>query len=256
MKRLAFCLLLSACHGSTGSPLVTFSAFAGGPADITTGATFTTGSGYGVALSRAKLHLASAYLNQTVPLSGAQESSCVQAADNVYVGEAFGPLDLDLLSSTLQPFSLPGEGIETLAQTGEVWLTGGAIDALDDTTVILEVAGTATKSGQAWPFTASVTIGNNRAIPVQNPALPGSHPICQQRIVTPIPVELTPTSGGTLTLRIDPRGMFNALEFSTLQPTMGSKGVYVVPDEQGGAGGQLFNGLRSNVGVYDFSFTP
>lgn len=256
MKRIALVLLLSACSGSTGSALVTFTALAGGPADISTGVTFVSGSGYDVTLARARLHLAAAYLNQTVPLSGAQESSCVQPADSVYVGEAFGPLDLDLLSPALQPFALPGEGTETLAQTGEVWLTGGAIDALDDPTVILDVAGSATRAGRTWPFSAAVTIGANRAVPVQNPALPGSRPICRERIVTPIPVELTPTNGGTLTLRIDPRGMFNALDFAALDAPSPSEATYRVPDEQGGEGGQLFDGLRSNAGVYDFSFVP
>lgn len=255
MKRALLSLLLvGACNGSTGSALVTFTALAGGPSDIAPGVSFTSGSGYALTLSRARLHLAAAYLNQTVPLSGSQESSCAQPADNVYVGEAFGPLELDLLSTALQSFAMPGAGIEARAQTGEVWLAGGAIDALDDDTVILDVAGTATRSGLAWPFTGSVTIGSNRAIPVQSPALPGSHPICQQRIVTPIPVDVTPTSGGTLMLRIDPRGMFNAVDFSRLTPATGAGGVYVLPDEQGGAGGQLFDGLRSNAGVYDFAF--
>ena len=58
-----------------------------------------------------------------------------------------------------------------------------------------------------------MTIGENRQQPVQNPALPGSNPICEQRIVTPIAVDFTPTDGGVLTLRVDPRGMFNAVDF-------------------------------------------
>jgi hypothetical protein len=172
----------------------------------------------------------------------------------IYVAEAFGPVTLDLLSPALQGFPAAGEGTESPATTAEVWLTGGDVNAPSDPTVILDVAGTASKSASTFPFTASVTISDNRAIPAVNPALPGSNPICKQRIVTPILVDLTPTDGGVLTLRVDPRGMFQTVDFASIAPTPGSPTLRI-PDTQAGAGAALFKGLLSNAGVYQFSWS-
>jgi hypothetical protein len=272
VRAILFALLLAACNQTTGSHLISFGAVAGGPADIGPNAQFLSGFGYEVVLSQADLHIGSIYLNNSVVASGSQETSCILPQADVYVGQAFGPLDLDLLSPTLVPFPVQGTGTETLAQTAQVWLNHGDIDDEDDTPTstettppglasdyILSVAGVAVKPGSATtqsisvPFTATVTIGENRQQPVQNPALPGSNPICEQRIVTPIAVDFTPTDGGVLTLRVDPRGMFNAVDFR-LAVTTGAAPPYEIPDSPGGIGGALFSGLRANAGVYDFSF--
>ena len=250
MKRsLVLWLVLAGCGGTTGSALVTFSAVASGPADAN-GAplSFTAGSGAQVTLTHALLRFGAVYLNQSVPLSGAASTPCI--SPGIYVAEAFGPVAVDLLSPKPVSFPAQGEGTQTAAKTAEVWLTGGDVNADSDPTVILEVAGTAQQSGQTYPFTAAVTIGANRKPNVTSPAFPGANPICHQRIVTPILVSMTPTEGGTLTLRIDPRPMFNAVDFSTL-----SGPPYQIPDDPSGAGGQLFRGLLSSSGVYAFSWS-
>jgi len=248
--------LIAGCGGSTGSGLVTFRAMAGGPADATGGAlSFDTSIGYHVSLTRVRLRIGAVYLNQTVPASGAAATGCVQVPP-IYVAEAFGPLTLDLLSPILQPFPAVGEATETQARTAEVWLTGGDVNAPQDPTVILDVAGTATKAGTSYPFQGTVTISANRAIAPGNPALPGSNPICKQRIVTPILVDITPTNGGVLTLRVDPRSMFNTVDFATLGPASGSSTLLQIPDTNAGAGAALFGGLRSNFGVYQFTWSP
>jgi len=246
MKRALLSMLLAACGGTTGSNLVSFQAMAGGPADAT-GATlaFDTASGYHVSLTRARLRIGAVYLNQTVPSSGAAASSCV--LPGIYVAQVFGPVTLDLLSPLLQPFPVQGEGTQTEAHTAEVWLTGGDVNAPEDPTVILDVAGTASKGAGTYPFEGTVTISDNRATPVQNPSLPGANPICKQRIVTPIVIALTPTSGGVLTLRVDPRGMLQTVDFAAA--TGGT-----IPDTNAGPGAALFKGLLSNAGVYQFSW--
>jgi hypothetical protein len=241
MTRLALlCLLAAACNDTTGGALVSFNAVVGGVADVTSPLSFTTARGFDVTLTRAHLHLAAVYLNQSVPSSGAQQSSCV--LPGTYVAEAFGPVDVDLLSTATTPLT-NGAGTATEARAAEVWLSGGDIDAQVDPTIILDVAGTA----NTQPFTAQVTISTNRQIPVQNPALPGSNPICHQRIVTPIPVDLTPLDGGTLALLIDPRPMFAGVDFSAVQGG-------VIPDVAGGVGGQMYKGLMANADVYNFTF--
>lgn len=247
---VAICLLVSACTGTTGSALVELAAQAGGTG-AAPGVAFTTGSGFSLVLDRARLHLGAVYLNENVPLSGGGEGGCV--LPGIYVAEAFGPLDLDLLSTAIVPFPTRAHGTETQARTAEVWLLEGDIGREDDTTVILDVAGTATRGPDVYPFSAAVTIGQNRALPAQSAALPGANPICRQRIVTPIAIDLLPVDGKTLSLRVDPRPIFDGVDFTLATKVSDAPPAYVIPDEKGGVGDQLFRGLRRNAGVYRFS---
>lgn len=247
--------ILSGCGETTGGARVSFSAFAAG-AESATGAplTFTNHQGYSVTLTRAKLHIGAMYLNQTVPTSGAQETSCV--LPGTYVAQVLSSIDVDVLSAQLQPFPSPGHGIETEAKVGELWLTGGDISATEDPTVILDAAGTASLSGQSYPFEARLTIGRNRQIPTKDPAYPGSNPICKQRIVTPIFASITPTEGGKLILRVDPRGMFDGVDFSVLPKVSDAPLLYRFSDQNDNAADlSLFQyGLRARTQVYSFSW--
>lgn len=286
MKRLisAFALavavtLAAGCNGTTGSGLVAFRALAGGPEGVVAGAplTFTSGTQYDIALTEARYHIGAVYFNESVPTSGSPDRPCI--LPGVYVDEVFGAcsatgdcgVDVDLLSPALVPFPTPGDGTLNQAVTAEVWLTGGDINATDDETPILQVAGTATKAGASWPFTGLVTIGTNHTIATTNPAMPGANPICRQRIVSPIcganptPNDSCPpligmlSDGGTLDMRIDPRPMFDSVDFSTLAPS-GSTSNLAIPDASAGAGGELFGGVRSNSNeisdaVYTFTWT-
>lgn len=245
-------VLVTGCDGTTGSALVRFSGAAGGPTDIAPAQPYLTGYGYSLVLERARLHFGAVYLNRNVPLTGAGESDCV--LPGTYVGQLFGPLDLDLLSPTLVDFPSAGEGTQTEARTAEVWLLEGDIGRTDDDTVVLDVSGTAEKDGSTYPFTGKVTIGQNRALPPPDVAMPGANPICRQRIVTPIAVDLMPQDGARLVLRVDPRRMFDGVDFTLAPPDPASPGAYLIPDEKGGIGDQLFHGLRRNDGVYAFSF--
>jgi hypothetical protein len=252
MKRAILALLCAACGGSTGSDLVVFQAQAAGPEGAAAPFAFDTGAGFHVSLARARLHIGAIYLNTTVPSSGGAATSCVSSS-GFYVAQTFGPITVDLLSPSPQPFPGTGEGTETAARTAEVWLTGGDVNAPVDPTAILDVAGTATRGTDTWPFTGIITISSNRAVPVANPTLPGSNPICKQRIVTPILINLTPTNGGVLTIRIDPRGIFQAVDFTSLGAS-GAIAPLTIPDTQAGAGQALFKGLLSNAGVYQFNW--
>jgi hypothetical protein len=264
MRTLALFALIAAagCNGTTGSGLVTFTARAGGPADVTSGGPidFDTGSGFHVTLTMAQLHFGAVYLNQSVPSSGGPQEPCI--LPGIYVGQAFGPcdasgvcgVDVDLLSPTLTTFTTNGEGTVNQAVEADVWLTGGDINATDDPTPILQVTGTATRAAESWPFTSTITISSNRAIPPPNAAMPGANPICRERIASLIPVDFTLIDGGTLDLRIDPRGMFNSVDFSTLAPS-GSSTTLAIPDTSDGAGQALYKGVLANAGVYDFTWT-
>jgi hypothetical protein len=260
MRWIALAVVVAGCGGTTGSGLVTFTARAGGPADAVAPLEFDSGAGFHLSLSMARMHFGAVYLNMTAPSSGGPEEPCV--LPGIYVGQAFGAcdvsgrcgVDVDLLSPALTTFTTRGEGTVNEAKEADVWLTGGDINAAQDSTQILEVAGTATRGSDAWPFTSTITIGQNRAIPPANPAMPGANPICRQRIASLIPVDFTLQDGGTLDLRIDPRGMFNSVDFSTLGAP-GSATPLVIPDTSSGAGQSLYKGLLANSGVYGFTWT-
>ncbi|MFT3837926.1 MAG: hypothetical protein QM723_13125 [Myxococcaceae bacterium] len=240
-------LFAAGCGDSTGGALVRFNASASGVSG-TGGLSFSSALGTPLVLNRARLHLGAVYLNETVPTSGAAAQSCL--SQGLYVGQVFGPLDVDLLSGEAQPFPDEGEGTTMEARTAEVWLTGGDINANDDPTPILQLEGEARLDGGTLPFNATVTIGSNRLPPVSDPALPSANPICRQRIVSPLLVELTLEADGLLTLQLDPRRLFDAVDFSSFAP---DAGTYVFPDDASGSGAALFRGLRSSA-VYSFDW--
>jgi hypothetical protein len=258
------CLPWLGCNDTTGGSLVSFQAAVGGAQGLGSGGPieFDTGSGFHVQLTSARFHLGAVYLNMAVPSSGGPAEPCI--LPGIYVGQVMGGcdagsgvcgLDVDLLSPQLVPFPMGGQGTADQAAEAEIWLTGGDINAPDDPTPILKASGTATRGGQTWPFSATVTIGQNRALPVQNQAMPGANPICHRRIVTPIRVHFALVQDGTLTLRIDPRSMWNGVDFSTLMLSGGMAPPYVIPDQSDGAGGALYDGLFASYGVYQFAFT-
>src|SRR5262249_36981226 len=154
-------------------------------------------------------------------------------------------VDVNPLSPELVTFPLIGEGTASLAREGEIWLTSGDVNATDDPVAVFTCDGKATQNGQEWPFTASVTIGENRAVHSQSPATPGANPICRQRIVGNIPIRLTLSDGGTLDVRVDPRAMFNTVDFARL--TAQPDGRYLIPDSNDDpVGSALFDGVRAN----------
>jgi len=270
--------LLTACVGTTGSGIVDFDAYASGPASAS-GAPGSAHSfvfespytGYTITLTTATLQIGAVYLD-SAPCSGSSavlpcvnQNAATVAQVNGGVSGAYGVQTsgvlLDALSPDPQPFVTGGSGILQQAQSAEVWLSSGAevmaIDDLSDASPIAQVAGTAEKDGQAYPFTGTVTIGQNRLLPAANPALPGANPICDQRIVRPIclpkspPVE--PEPGVSLHVQVDPRGWFNNVDFSRLAGP-----PYQIPDDNNDVTGQnFFQGIESSSGVYTFRFeTP
>jgi hypothetical protein len=269
--------LSTACVGTTGSGLVDFEAFATGPADAS-GApgtlhdyTFTSPfSGYTITLHKATLQIGAVYLDASPCNGGSGTPPCVneQAATVAQVdGSAAGAFGvqtagvlLDTLSPDAQPFATGGSGIIQQARSAEVWLMTnpmGESDAIDDANLapaVADIEGIAEKDGDTYTFKATVSIGQNRALPASNPALPGESPLCDQRIVRPIcltpPIE--PALGTSLHVGVDPKGWFNNVDFSRLGASGGS---YAIPDTNDDVTGlDLFKGLESSSGVYSFSF--
>ncbi len=243
MRASILTILLTSCIPATQGKLVTFVAEAvGEPA----AASFTTPRGFEVTLSRARLHIGALYLNQTNPATHSEETACV--LPGIYTGEVRGGLDVDVLSGVAQPFPVEGNGTNFPTQAAELWLTDGDINADESRASILEVEGIATQGALSWPFEARYTIGRNRAQPPRNSALPGSYPICKQRIVSPIPVEFTLEGTGTLRLKVDPRRWFDTVDFASLQKVQDLPLLYRFIDntvEGGQPDTALFNAMRA-----------
>lgn len=241
--RAGFAVALAAC-GTTGGNVVSFDVVARGAPG---GAAADTALGWHVELSRAKLHIGAVYLNLSVAASGSQETTCI--LPGVYTAQELSGLDVDVLSPAAQPFPEVGTGTDDEVRTGEVWLTGGDVNADSDGTVIAQLTGTATRAAQVLPFTAEVTINSgNRGIP-SPPVLPSLHPICKQRIVSPIRIDLRPHDHGTLAITVDPSGWFANVDF-TMLPADG-----VFPDDNANPASQnLFTALRAATATFQFSF--
>ena len=260
MKRLALTALLalpSACIGTTGGDLVTFEAAAAGPADAIAGRplAFSTAT-YQVRLDRAALHVGALYLDESIPVSGVQATSCI--LPGTYVAEVTQGLDVDLLSPVPQLFPVRGEGFSTRSRVGEVWLTHGDVDEVTSALPVFSAEGIATRGGEQFPFVASISIGENRAIPSSDPARPGANPICKERIVSPIPAELVPSSQGALLLRIDPRILFQAIDFAALTKVADDPPLFQFEDAPSGPPSiRLYQTLRSaRSDLYRFEWPP
>ncbi|NUP10468.1 MAG: hypothetical protein HOW73_30830 [Polyangiaceae bacterium] len=249
---LAVAVVAASCNASTGGELIEFDAFAAGPEAASGGEAYVFESprGYTVTLRRAVLHVGAVYLNKSVQTSVGADTSCYLAGQ--YVAEVPGGFDVDVLEPTLQPFPVQGFATTDRAKTAEIWLSGGDIDAETDPTVVASVEGEATKDGETFPFDATITISESRVIPSTDPSQPGVNPICKQRIVTPIAVDLKPTDGGSLVVRIDPAGWFSNVEFDELELVDDDPPLYRFRDDSlDQPSRNLFNGLRANSGVYD-----
>ncbi len=264
MKRLYFLAVAfaaaSGCVAQTGGETVDFQVAAAGPDDSVAGQplAFTTSAGWDIVLTQAKLHIGAVYLDESRPISGGQATGCYLTG--TYVAQETSALDVDLLNPGLQPFPAKAHGItEPAALIGQVWLTGGDINASTDATPILVVAGTATQAaatgGPSFPFMGIVTISSNHQSASSGAA--GGDPICKARIVTPIPAVPIATTGGLL-LRIDPRRYFAGVDFSRL-PADPTTGGYAFSDNPSSAGYsptafQLYTNLRQTA-PYTFSWT-
>jgi hypothetical protein len=212
-------VLAASCNGTTGYELVNFYAAASGPAAAVAGQTLTFDSGTArVTLSRATLHVGALYLTQSVPQAGGGPAPCALPGtlEGAYVGQVRGGGDVDLLDPSAQALSVTGEGSTIPAATGQVWLMHGDVNAANDPLPLLTIQGTFEEAGQTHTFFGEITIDASRQATTTNTALPGEHPICQSRIVSGIPVDVTLAQAGTLRLQVDPRSLFNGVLMAML----------------------------------------
>jgi hypothetical protein len=203
----------ASCTGTTGDALVTFRAYAAG---AKAAAVPFTIHGFSVALTSAKMRIGAVYVDESPLTTGAEGPTCI--APGVYSAQVPGGVEVDLMSSAPQEFSVLGNGTADLGLSWEIWLTDGDINE-PNTAHMVDLQGVATRlsDGATFPFGAIVTINDNRIIPSSDPAQPGLNPICKQRIVQIGGIAITPFQGGALQVTVDPRKWFDLdLDFSTL----------------------------------------
>jgi hypothetical protein len=223
-----------ACNGTTGDQLVMFNAYAAGaaragdPFTIDVVAANGAETTYTVQIKSASMHIGALYLDQNIP----DNETCVNPG--LYSAQVPGSVDVNLLSTAPQPFSLPGNGTADPSQSFSLWLTDGGnavpsslgqpSDTINsanvDPTVLLQAVVTNESTGVEFAFSSIVTINPaNRGTTPTDPAYPGQNPICLQRIVS-VPLDgVTIHEGDSVLLTIDPRRWLGtALDFSELAP--------------------------------------
>jgi hypothetical protein len=230
MRAAILLLPLLACVQTTGGAIVDFPVAAAGRSDLTEGAPFEFTSdvgGWHVVLTKATLHVGAIYLDQAEPVSGAGATPCI--LPGTYVAQMTTGMDVDLLSPRPQRFPALGHGTTGQALVGQMWLTGGNdVNATDDPTKILVVAGTADKAGDVRPFSGTITIGSNRQLGTSGAA--GASPICKERIVTVDALVPVAASGGLL-VRIDVQKLFTNVDWSSLAKLSNAYAFQDAPNE-------------------------
>jgi hypothetical protein len=219
---------LAGCVGTTGGEEFAFDAYAtGAPGGTGTSHSFVQHRfGYTIDLTRAELRLGGIYLNRAVPTS-VSTTSTTCTLPGIYSAEVPAELTVNLLSTELQRFPVPGQATSDATHSAELWLNHGDVNDPGQAPVILTVEGTAEKAGSLYPFSGELTIGANRLRPAPSET-PGLYPICKERIVGPFAVSLVPRRGGHLVLSVDPESLLAGVDFALLSED--SEGVFVFDD--------------------------
>jgi hypothetical protein len=214
--------IVLSCNGTTGYELVQFYAAGAGFSDVVEGQpyTFETSAGVHVTLTQASIHVGALYLTQAIPQAGGgpQPCSLSQTYAGAFVGEVRGEGDIDLSVQQLQAI---GDGSTIPASTGQVWLThdGSITDGNlngSDPLPILTLRGSFEDASGVHTFSAGITIDLDRISGPVNSGLPGEVQICQQRIVSGIPVDFTVAQGGTLVIELRAQPLFQGVPFTDL----------------------------------------
>jgi len=274
-------LAVASCNGTTGDQLVTFSAYAAGARGA--GQPFSV-NGYTIQLTFAQMYIGAVYVNESPAGSGGTFNTPACIDPGIYCAQVPGGVELDLLSTSAQAFSVQGNGTADLGLSWEIYLTDGDVNNPENNSAFgvsntVDLVGTATREsdGKVFSWAATVNINqSNRGVPSQDPGQPGLDPICKQRILELGGIDLQFYQGGALVLTVDPRGWFHLpIDFATLPSiaspqcqidtmTMYGDAEYCIPDASNlsgsmlGAqqGATLYTGIfTGGSGAYDLSYS-
>ena len=152
------------------------------------------------------------------------------SSPGIYTAEELSPLDVDVLSTTPQAFPSPATGTDDEARTGEVWLTGGDVNADGRPDRDRRYRRHRDERRHDVPFTGfdddrrPAIAASPRAIPRADAA-----PDLQAADRLADHDRSRPHDGGKLVLAIDTHAWFSNVDFTALEPA----GVgFVFPDDE------------------------
>jgi len=268
MKQLALlCLALISC-GHTGGKLIQIRFRAGGTSRAAPGPlTFPAAQGWTVTLQTARIALGPFYFNVSPPLKDTLRSGLViiEATEQVIID----PLDPILRDV---PGGADGQtenavaceiGLfppDATASAGDRQRLGGPNCTSPQCTIFAYVAGTATDGTKTVPFAGNIAV-NPGQVSQQSPL-----PYLQRVNGATVNLSFTAQTQA-VELRVDPRGWFNAADFSALVGVTPSQGNYwdAANCARGGANfdvarctfqTSLYSGVVQADGVYQFAVTP
>ncbi len=258
MKRLALALAftLAACGDTTGSQRVTFAVEAAGPERDAQPLAFDNDQGWSITLSEARVALGPVYLNTIAPLEGGLwrrlgdallPSAYAHGGSHLSAGRIVGQVttqvEVDVLAPAMVAIPGGGDGVGDAALTAEVWLynrdgvLGGAA---------MRVAGVARRGAEEVTFEGSLVIDQDLV------ATGGT--IDEARRVRGIPAPVTLVDGGSLRVRVDPRGWFNGADFSELARGTARDGRYRFSNTDNV--GRAFAAHARSRSAFSISFAP
>ncbi|HVT06533.1 MAG TPA: hypothetical protein VHO67_03710, partial [Polyangia bacterium] len=207
-------LLSTECGGTTGGHLIQVPFEAGGIArDTTTPFTFSTGQGWTVTLTEAKVVLGPLYFNVAAPQPSVFRSGVV-------IMQVTSQFIVDMLDPTLQAVAGGADGQTGTAISVEIGFytsVNGYNDTISPGAPLVTggqqgtafLAGTATKAGVAVPFAGRVQISSALVTAL--------NPIDRLARVAGADCNLVFTSSsGALELRVDPSHWFDQANFCNL----------------------------------------
>ena len=251
------------CGDSTGQDHVSFAVQVGGFAHPAGPVQTTTRAGWTITFTRADVALGPVYLNTLAPLAcdtcSARATVRRRFEDffvprawahgeshlgaGLVVGQVTRQVRVDALSSEVRAIDGGGDGIDLEVRSAEVWRYN-----LDG--AVIRVAGTASRTVDG----ANVEVPFEGSLVADESITTAQAPLDVARRVRGIPAALTLSEGGTLTVRVDPRGWFEGADFrelTTHAPTVRNTFAFSPADNVGRA---FLNNARASRGVYSFAF--
>ena len=247
-------LVLEACSGTTGGEVIAFRAAASGPRDASRAARLDERSRVDVTLTAATLHVGAIYLNQTVKVSGAQETGCI--LPGTYVAQVTTGRDVDLLSPEPQPFPAPGEGDDAPGPRRSSLAHRGAHRSRRRSHADSPRRGGRRGGRRGAPVLGH---GDHRIQPRRDgrrAVQAGASLICNSGSCLPSVRRSRSTRAGALLLRVDPRLLFTNVDFGGAASGRGRLRVLRRQNAQDQPSRNFYLNLRAAGGAYSFEWLP
>lgn len=252
-------LALAGCGDATSGGRASFEVHVGGvERDARAPMTFDNDQGWRVTLTDARIAVGPIYLNTLTPVvarrtlgdrvsdlfvRSAWADGALHLGAGRIVGQVTTQVVVDLLDPALQTLPGGGDGVLERVHSLEFWyFNDPAIQG-----AAVRVAGVAEKGEQRVNFDGALEINEALATP--------QRPLEVARRVRGVPGDFELTDGGSLTVRVDPRGWFRGADFSELLARPASPEGVRTFDPTDNVGRAFIENARGVQGVFLPSFS-